>query len=67
MRRIISRGDCWRQTHVPNLIMKNKVDRSTLEQIKYPNGITRPQFNFNKNKKPGNFKPNYKAQASNDP
>ena len=51
----------------PNLIMKNKVDRATLEQIKYPNGITRPKFNFNNKKgKAGDFKKKQHAQASNE-
>ena len=33
----------------PNIILKNKIDRETLESIKYPNGITRPKIKpFNK-------------------
>ena len=48
----------------PNIILKTNVERSTLEQIKYPDGITRPSFN---NKKTGNFKSkSNKAQASNE-
>ena len=51
----------------PNLILKTKIDRSTLEQIKYPNGITRPKFNFNNKKgKAGDFKKRQQAQASNE-
>ena len=46
----------------PNLIMKNKVDRSTLEQIKYPNGITRPKFNFNRKSNFNNNSSNKKQE-----
>ena len=47
----------------PNTILKTNVERSVLEQIKYPDGITRPSFN---NKKSSNSKPKHKAHASND-
>ena len=51
----------------PNLILKTNVERSTLEQIKYPDGITRPSFNKKFNgKKAGDFKKKHQAQASNE-
>ena len=54
----------------PNILLKTKVERSTLEKIVYPDGITRPTFNrksnFNNSKKQADYKKKQAQSVDNE-